>query len=384
MPTLQLKATARKARVLHGHPWAYAGEIASAPEGLANGDAATLLDARGRELGSGVYNGASKIVWRRFSRTAGQDFDEAYLRGALEDAVERRPEETCGRIVWSDADFMPGLVVDRFGEVLVVQALTAAVDARLARMERVLRERFEPSEIVFRNDAPSRRLEGLPLWSGTASGTALAPDWFEIDGLAYWLDLASGQKTGFYLDQREQHVLVGGLAEGRRVLDGFCNQAPFGLQAALAGAEEVVAVDSSAECLENARRNAERNGLRLATEEANMFDTMRALEPGRFDLIVLDPPSFARSRKAVPGALRGYKELALRALQSLPPEGVLATYCCSQNVSASEFEQAVRSAAGDAGRELRLFARTGQPFDHPALINFPESEYLKGLIAQAE
>lgn len=370
--------------MLRGHPWVYLNELADAPGPEFDGRALNLRDARGRPLGSGVYNGRSQIAWRRFSRQAGVAFEADYLAGALREALERRGPEACRRLVWSDADFIPGLIVDQFASVLVVQAVTRAVDLRLDTIGDWLAEELEPEEIIFRNDAPVRELEGLDRHVRTRTGKPAASCAVEIDGLAYELDLAHGQKTGFYLDQREQHLLVASLAEGHRVLDAFCNQGSFGLQAARAGAERVVCVDSSGECVAAVRANAARNGLAVEAVEANAFDFVNALEPGAFDLVVLDPPSFARNRAAVDGALRGYKELALRVFQALPSGGVLAAYSCSRHVDAVAFEGAVSAAAADAGREVRLFARTGQPFDHPVRLNFPESEYLKGLVLQVE
>ena len=384
LPVLKLKRGPGRPRVLAGHPWVYANELEALPDAAFDGLALSLRDQRGRSLGSGIYNSRSQIAWRRFSRADGIPFDMGYLADALQEAVGRRAEEPCRRLVWSDADYIPGLIVDQFDELVVVQAVTKAVETQLDEICNWFAETLEPADILLRNDAPVREREGLESYVRTHSGRTLEPRWVDIDGLEYELDLANSQKTGFYLDQREQHGLVASLAEGRRVLDGFCNQGAFGLQAAKAGAEEVTCVDSSADCIEAVRRNAARNECTVEAVEANMFDTMKALEPGAFDLIVLDPPSFARNRKSVAGALRGYKELNLRAFQSLPSGGILATYCCSQHVSATEYEQVVASAAADAGREARLFARTGQPFDHPVRINFPESEYLKGLIYAVE
>lgn len=381
---LRLRREARRARVLQGHPWVYGNELEDIPEQLADGSGVSLTDARGRNLGSGILNRRSQISWRRFSRQAHIAFDAAYLHQAIDAAIARRADETIRRLVWSDADFLPGLVVDQFEDVLVVQSLTLAVENQLPAIADCLLELLQPAEILFRNDAPVRKLEGMALEVKTQSGRPLQPRNFEIDSLLYELDLANAQKTGFYLDQREQHVLVASLCEGRRVLDGFCNQGAFGLQALNAGADYALSIDASATCCAAAKENAGRNDLPLQVQEANMFDFMKTVERGAFDCIILDPPSFARNKQSVAGALRGYKELNLRALQCLPKGGLLATYSCSQHVDAVTFEQTVVSAAADANRELRLFARTGQPFDHPVLLNFPESNYLKGLILQVE
>jgi 23S rRNA (cytosine1962-C5)-methyltransferase len=381
---LRLRREARRARVLNGHPWVYINELDVIPDNLADGSGVNLYDARGRSLGSGILNRRSQIAWRRYSRHSEVAFSSDFLAKAIADSIARRAEESVRRLIWSDADHLPGLVVDQFEDVLVVQALTLAVEQQESVIVECLREHLQPREVLFRNDAPVRKLEGMELVVKTHSGKPLAPCNYEIDSLSYELDLANAQKTGFYLDQREQHVLVASLCEGRRVLDGFCNQGAFGLQALNAGAESALSIDSSATCCAAARQNAERNELALDVLEANLFDYMKTIERGAFDCIVLDPPSFARNKQSVPGALRGYKELNLRALQCLPPGGILATYSCSQHIDAATFEATVVNAAADAQRELRLFARTSQPFDHPVLLNFPESNYLKGLIVQVE
>jgi len=382
--SIQLRRGKRRPRVLDGHPWVFANEVEGdslPPAGKADGGAVALKDPKGRFLGAGIYNGDSQIIWRRFSREPCA-FDHAFLAGALDAALARRGDERFCRLVWSEADGIPGLVVDRFEEEVVVQALTLAVDQQLDTIAKLLSERLKPAEIVYRNDAPTRALEGLELEVRTRSGAGLPPRVFAIDGIACELDLMHAQKTGFYLDQRVQHRRVAGLAAGRRVLDAFCNQGSFGLQCAKAGAAGVLGIDSLAEAIERARLNAARNELEAAFEEANVFDWFTAHRDERFGLIVLDPPSFARNRRALAGALRGYKELHLRALNLLAPGGVLASYACSQHVTREAFFETLREAAADAGAAVRLIERTGQPPDHPVLLNFPESEYLKGLIVE--
>ncbi|MGF1450844.1 MAG: class I SAM-dependent rRNA methyltransferase [Opitutales bacterium] len=375
-----LKLGSRQARVLAGHPWVFGNELAAAPDPALDGLAAELLDARGRSLGSGIVNSRSQIVWRRYSRER-RAFDEAFLHEALRAALDRRNEDPVQRLAWSEADRMPGLVVDRYGDVLCVQALTLAVDQRLEAITRLLRELLPGiREVVYRNDAPTREKEGLPRETRTDSGERLAPFWQEIDGVRYELDLQHAHKTGFYLDQRAQQRKVGSLAQGRRVLDAFCNAGAFGLQAALRGADEVLAIDSVEDCIRQTHRNAVENKLPIAAESANVFDWFRANPSERFDLIVLDPPSFAPNRKALDGALRGYKELNLRALKALNIGGILATYSCSQAVTAEIFRGAVRDAATDARCDVRVLEEVTQPADHPEVLTFPESAYLHGLI----
>jgi len=379
------------ARVLRGHPWVFVGELRTPVPPEADGKAAILCDERGRPLGVGLCSKRSAIAWRKFSSKSA-DFDRSFIDGALGAALAHR--EASGatgpvrRLVWSEADHMPGLVVDQYGDALVVQSLTAGIENALPVIIAALQARFKPEEIILRNDAPARRHEHLPLEAKTVSGKPYPARWLKIDGLEYFIDLLGAQKTGFYLDQREQQVRVGKLAKGRRVLDACCNQGAFALQCAKAGAVSVLGIDSSAPSIAQAQQNAEKNGLadKVKLETANLFDwfTARKDERNSYDLIVLDPPSFAPKRGAFAGALRGYKELNLRALRMLAPGGILATYCCSQNVTTSTFVEVVADSAADAEREARVIEVTSQPADHPTLLACQETHYLKGVIAEVE
>jgi 23S rRNA (cytosine1962-C5)-methyltransferase len=388
--SLKLKPNAT-ARVLRGHPWVFANEVVELPPGEHDGEVVECRDPRGRFLGTGIYNSRSQIVWRRLSRER-VALDENYLRSALLRAIARRetpnsksqtPKE-CQRLVWSESDDLPGVVVDQFGDTLVLQTQTLAMEKRLATLVALLDELVHPAEIILRNDASIRRLEGLPLEVKTRSGKAWEPRWVRLDGLDYWLDLQGGQKTGFYLDQRFQHAAVAKHAPGRRVLDAFCNQGPFALHCARAGAIEVRGLDSAAEAVAQARRNAERNGLRAEFLVANVFDYFTERRDETWDLIVLDPPPFAKSKGALAGAMRGYKEINLRAMQRLTPGGVLATYSCSHHVQDADFRAMLAEAATDAKRQVRVLEFCHQPPDHPVLVTMPESEYLRGFILRVE
>jgi 23S rRNA (cytosine1962-C5)-methyltransferase len=394
VPTLKLKPNA-KPRVLAGHPWVFANEVEALLPAEQDGEIVECRDRADRFLGTGVYNSKSQIIWRRFSRERAA-LNAAYLRGAVDRAVARRAgtgskgqgeRGDCRRLVWSESDDLPGLVVDQFAETLVVQIQTAAMEKRMALVGDVLAEALKPAEVIFRNDAPIRRLEGLPLEVHTRSGQAWAPRWVNIDGLDYWLDLQGGQKTGFYLDQRVQHPLVAKYCAGKRVLDAFCNQGPFALHAARAGAVKVLGLDSAEDAIAAARRNAEKNGVQAEFAVANVFDWLndasRAGEPP-WDVIVLDPPPFAKSKSALEGALRGYKEINLRALQRLAPGGILATYSCSHHMQDGELRGVLAGAAADAKRKVRVLEFCHQPSDHPVLVTMMESEYLRGYIVQAE
>lgn len=388
-PSLKLKANIRP-RALSGHPWVFANEVEGLLPPEHNGEVVACRDRNNRLIGSGIYNSRSQIIWRRLSRDQ-VELDSAYLRGALSAALARRPSEGSGapvrRLVWSESDDLPGVVVDQFGDTLVLQIQTAAMEKRSAEVASLLMELVQPAEIIFRNDAPIRRLEGLPLEVHTHSGRAWEPRWLTIDGFEYWLDLQGGQKTGFYLDQRRQHAAVARYCSGRRVLDAFCNQGAFALHAARAGATEVLGLDSSEDAIASARRNAGQNGVTAEFTEANVFDWFndpaRNLEP-LWDVIVLDPPPFAKSKSALEGALRGYKEINLRAMQRLAPGGVLATYTCSYHMQDAELRGVLSEAAADAKRKLRVLEWAHQPPDHPVLITMAESEYLRGYIVSVE
>jgi 23S rRNA (cytosine1962-C5)-methyltransferase len=288
--------------------------------------------------------------------------------------------------VWSESDDLPGVVVDQFGDALVVQIQTLAMDQRRETLGRVLQELVKPAEIIFRNDASIRRLEGLPQEVSTLSGNAWEPRWVKIDGFEYWLDLQNGQKTGFYLDQRTQHAVVARYAAGRRVLDAFCNQGPFALHCAKAGAASVLGLDSAEDAIAQAKRNAERGGVKAEFAVANVFDFFNAPERGdeTWDLIVLDPPPFAKSKSALEGALRGYKEINLRAMQRLTPGGILATYTCSHHMQDAQLREVLAEAAADAKRRVQVMQFCHQPPDHPVLVTMPESEYLRGYILRVE
>ncbi len=391
-PSLKLKPNAR-ARVLNGHPWVFANEVEALLPAEHNGGVVECRDRTGRPLGTGIYNARSQIIWRRLSRDR-VTLDEAYLRSALERAVKRRGagqgdenEQAFHRLVWSESDDLPGVVVDQFGETLVMQVQSLAMEKWSAVIGDLLVGLTGAEEIIFRNDANIRKLEGLPIEVHTRSGRAWAPRWKMIDGFDYWLDLQGGQKTGFYLDQREQHRAVAKYAAGKRVLDAFCNQGSFALHAARAGATEVLGLDSAEDVVAQARRNAERNQVNATFNVSNVFDWFndpaRAGEP-LWDLIILDPPPFAKSKSAMEGALRGYKEINLRAMQRLAPGGVLATYTCSHHMQDADLRGVLAEASADAKRRAHVIEFCHQPLDHPVLVSMPESEYLRGYILRVE
>jgi 23S rRNA (cytosine1962-C5)-methyltransferase len=384
-PSLKLRANARP-RAVHGHPWVFGNEVEALLPPEHDGEVVECRDRTNRLIGTGIFNSKSQIVWRRLSRER-VTLDPAFFRAAVERAVACRAVENARRLVWSESDDLPGVVVDQFGDTLVVQLQTLAMEKRASLIGDALTAVLKPAEIIFRNDGPIRRLEGLPLEVHTRSGKPWEPRWVRIEGFDYWLDLQGGQKTGFYLDQRYQHGIVAKHCRGARVLDAFCNQGAFALHAARAGATEVLGLDSAEDAIAAARQNAVRNGVSAEFTVANVFDWFNApdrnVEP-LWDVIVLDPPPFAKSKSALEGALRGYKEINLRAVKRLVPGGILATYTCSHHMQDAELRQVLSEVGTDAKRKLRVLEWSHQPPDHPVLITMPESEYLRGYILRAE
>jgi 23S rRNA (cytosine1962-C5)-methyltransferase len=385
IPSYKLKANAN-ARVLSGHPWVFANEVESPLPPEYDGQVVECRDRAGRMLGTGICNGRSQIVWRRLSRER-VELDEAYIRGALERAIARRAPGAYRRLVWSESDDLPGVVADQYGDCVVVQVQSLAMEKRSALIGDAIEGLLHPSEVVFRNDAQIRRLEGLPLETHTRSGKPWEPRWASIDGVEMWLDLMGGQKTGFYLDQRAQHAAVASYCAGKSVLDAFCNQGSFSLHAGKAGATRILGLDSATEAVDAARRNADRNKVAAEFAVANVFDWLN--DAGNksgpaWDAIILDPPPFAKSKSALEGAIRGYKEINLRAMQRLAPGGILATYACSHHMQDADLRSVLSAAASDAKRRARVLEYCHQPADHPVLISMPESEYLRGYILRLE
>ncbi|NNE92836.1 MAG: class I SAM-dependent rRNA methyltransferase [Verrucomicrobiales bacterium] len=379
-----------RSRIFHGHDWVYASEIQKAFGDPQPGDVVSLKDFKDRPLGTAIYNPKSQIVARRISRRK-QQLDSDFFQRRIERAAGLRatmnlPAPEICRLVWSEADGLPGVVLDRYGPHFVVQTLTLAMDNHKADLADAIRAVFPEAEsIIERNDSPVRKAEGLELTTGLLFGDDF-PAQFEIEaaGIRQQIDLAEGQKTGIYLDQLDNYAAVAALAKDQRVLDCFCNQGGFALHAAKAGAASVCGVDIGEGAIESARKNAELNDLGHSVEwvVANVFDHLRHLENEgtRFDLIILDPPSFTRNRKSLKEAMRGYKDIHLRALRLLEKGGRLVTYSCSHHVSRSAFLDMICDASVDAKRTLRLIDEQRQRRDHPILATIPETSYLKGFV----
>lgn len=376
-------------RIREGHPWIFQNEIESVGAGLQPGDVVTVVDHRGKFVGRGYFNPKSQITVRILT-WHDESVDEQWMRARVERAWGYRQRvlddvDAC-RVVYSEADGLPGLIVDKFHDLLVIQTLALGIDRWRPALVKALQELIGPRGIYQRNDAPVRRLEGLSEETGWLAGGGDTEVLIRENGLQIQVDVAAGHKTGYFLDQRDNRWAVRRFARGARVLDAFCNTGSFALNAAAAGAESVLGLDASGEALERARRNAAINGLgeRCQFVEGNAFDRLRSLvqEKAHFDLVILDPPAFAKNRAALEGALRGYKEINLRALKLLAPGGILVTCSCSQPLTDDLFLGLVRSAAIDAHREVRLIERRGHPYDHPVLLAAEETYYLKCLIFQ--
>jgi 23S rRNA (cytosine1962-C5)-methyltransferase len=375
-----------RSRILHGHDWVYSTEIQKTFGEPKPGDVVTLKDFKDRPLGTAIYNPHSQIVARRISRRKEeltQDFFERRLRRALvlREKIAGLDMKLC-RLVWSEADGLPGVVVDRYGDHLVLQTLTLAMDQRKDLLVAALQAVFQPASILERNDNSIRTAEGLELISGVLAGTAPGPFRVVSGGVSFNVDLLSGQKTGLYLDQLEAYQTVAPYTKGKRVLDCFCNQGGFAIASALAGAASVKAVDISEEAIQATQENALASGVadRVTGVVGNVFDFLKAAESEgqTYDVIILDPPSFTRSKKTLGDALRGYKEIHLRALKLLSAGGVLSTYCCSHHVSQADFRRVICEAAVDAKRTLRQLNYHMQRADHPIIPTLQETEYLKG------
>jgi len=380
--------------VLHKHPWIFSGAVARILGDPADGDLVEVRDAGGNFLAHGLLNRRSQIVVRLVNWAQDRPPDAALWRDRVERALAGRatlagdPATNAYRLIYAEADGLPGLIVDRYGDYLVAQFLVLGMERLKDEMAGLLMELAAPRGIWERSDASVRAKEGLPPVAGLLRG-ASPPDRLEVreNGCRFLVDLAGGQKTGFYLDQRANRQRVSAYCAGKSVLDAFCYTGGFSVYAATAGAGPLTLLDSSADALalaaENLRLN-ERDAGQDAFLAADVFQQLRRFraEGRTFDVAILDPPKFAHAQADVNRAARGYKDVNLLAMQLLRPGGVLATFSCSGLVSADLFQKIVFGAAVDADRDVQVVERLSQGADHPVLLTFPESEYLKGLICR--
>jgi 23S rRNA (cytosine1962-C5)-methyltransferase len=390
LPTVLLKP-GEADRIVAGHPWVYHTSILRLTAQAGDGELVQVKDHRQRFLGVGFFNSKSKINVRVLSPErveVDQGFFEQRIRAALTVRQKHLPNVTSFRVVNAESDFLSGLIVDKYEDVLVVQISSLGMEKRQDKIVAALQKLFSPRAILERGDVASRRFEGLAETNGILAGEFTGPIVVKLNGLKFETDPLGGHKTGLYLDQQVNYQAVAQFANDAQVLDCFSFLGGFGLHAARAGAAHVHLLDQSADAIAASRRNADANDLgnKVSTEALNVFDWLKAntaVKPHekvipRFDLIVLDPPSFTRNRASVPDALRGYKEIHLRALKLLKPGGTLATFCCSHHVDSRTFQDVILSAAFDCRRVLRRVATYTQSPDHPIIPMIPETEYLKG------
>ena len=388
-----------RARILRGHDWVFSSEVLKVFGNPGDGDVISLKDGRDKLIGSAIYNSKSQIVARRFSRQR-QDLNLDFFKRRIAQASEYRDRRKLNsklrRVVWSESDGLPGLILDRYDDYWVFQTVTLAMDQRKELIVRAIIDLFGAKTIIERNDLPVRKAEGLDIRAGVLEGPAplvtpkplgeggSAPITIEIEGLKFEIDLLSGQKTGFYLDQAANYRIVASFANGRRVLDCFANQGAFALVCAQAGAADVAAVEESSDNVASGKQNSERNGLKVRWIERDVFGFLRGAEKAgaEYDLIVLDPPSFTKTKGGLADALRGYRELHLRAFKLLSKDGLLATFSCSHHVNEAAFEKTIVDALVDARRSARRLRRFEQALDHPILPTIPETEYFKGILLE--
>ncbi len=385
MMKVYLKKT-RDSRVRSGHPWVFLSDIERTEGAGGAGDVVEVRALSGTFLGRAFYNPNSQIALRiltQHDETIDADFFLRRVQEAWDYRKLLSDTESC-RAIYAESDFIPALIVDKFSDICVMQVLSLGLERWKGELVEIVREVMAPKGIYERNDVPVRRLEGLEQKTGLLYGQV--PDRVEMkeNGITFMVDVKNGQKTGFFLDQKENRAALKPFCPGARVLDCFCHNGSFALHAKKYGAKEVLGVDISEEALEVARENAAINGLDIAFEAHNCFDHLRELTDAKeqFDLVILDPPAFTKTRAAVEGALRGYKEINLRGLKLTRPGGFLVSCSCSQHVHSDMFIDMINKAARDSKRKVRMVELRTQAHDHPILPASPETQYLKCAILQ--
>lgn len=365
-------------RVQSGHPWIFRSDVVKT-SGAEPGDIVPVFSHKDRFLGQAFFNPRSQITLRLLTRTRESTTKDFWKKRLVESIERRKPlQSEALRLVFGEADFLPSLILDKYKNILVFQTLSAGMDRLKDQMIGLFEELLHPDGIVERNDPQVRDLEGIPRQKGFVRGGLPEALWVRSGGFFFLVDPLQGQKTGLFIDQQENQSAAARYAKGR-ILDLFCYQGGFALP--LSGAaDEILAVDTSAPALQILRQNCERNGLsNIRGVEANGFDFLRDCQDRRerFNTVILDPPPFVRDRKSLTGALRGYKEINLRAMKILEPGGILVTCSCSQNFSEARFYEMLLEAARDSRREIQVLERRGASADHPVLLTFPESCYLQ-------
>jgi 23S rRNA (cytosine1962-C5)-methyltransferase len=380
MKTVKLKQKEER-RILRGHPWVFSNELLQPVGKCSPGEVVDVLDFSGRFLGRGYINPHTLIAVRILTRKQ-EEIDSGFFRRKISAARTLRTMLGFGdsfRAVFSEGDGIPGLIVDKYADTLVVQSSTAGIDRMIENIISALKDEYSPQTIVLRNDTTSREIEGLTQEKRIVHGVVPGPVTIEESGIRYYVDILEGQKTGFFFDQRENRQVIKDYVKGRRTLDCFCYVGAWSLTAAHFGASEVIGLDSSEKAIKLATENAALNGLSAQFEIADVFDKLRRLgkDRERFDCIILDPPAFVKSRAKVREALKGYKEINLQAMRLLEPGGALVTCSCSHHIDQDLFTEMLIDAAYSAGRQARLVEMRFQARDHPMLLAARETQYLK-------
>ena len=391
MPTLPriILKKGREKPLLRGHPWVFSGAVAKVEGDMAPGDVGEVYSMEGQFLGTGHLNPRSQIILRVLTQKK-ESLSAPFFKERISQAALLREKWLGGktnayRVINGEGDLLPGVIVDRYGEIFVLQCLTAGMERLKGVLIDLLINSFLPQSIYERSDVPTRREEGLTETKGLLYGKEIAtPVEIEEYGCRFKVDVERGQKTGFYLDQRENRFFLQELSHEKKVLDCFCYTGAFSIHAGMRGAQEITLVDSSQEALEMADEHFNLNGLgkiRHQLIRGDVFEVMRDLQQ-RYDIVILDPPPFAKKKGHVQSASRGYKDLNLSAFRLLNKDGLLFTFSCSHHISWDLFQKIVFSAAVDAGRRVQLLNRRGHPIDHPIHLSHPEGEYLKGFICR--
>lgn len=380
MKTIKLRQKEER-RILRGHPWVFSNELLQPVGEFSPGEVVDVLDFSGRFLGRGYINPHTLIAVRILTRKQ-EEIDSGFFRRKISAARTLRTMLGFGnsfRAVFSEGDGIPGLIVDKYADTLVVQSSTAGIDRMLENIISALKDEYSPQTILLRNDTASREIEGLTQEKRIVHGMALGQVMIEESGIRYHVDILEGQKTGFFFDQRENRQVLKDYVKGRRTLDCFCYIGAWSLTAAHFGASDVIGLDSSEKAIKLASENAALNGLSAQFEIADVFDELRRLEKDRerFGCIILDPPAFVKSRAKMREALKGYKEINLRAMRLLEPGGALVTCSCSHHIDQDLFTEMLIDAAHSAGRQVRLLEMRSQARDHPMLLAARETRYLK-------
>ena len=382
-PTLRLKPGVRS-KALAGHPWILKSEIEAVPGKEWSGQSLVATGEQGQLIGTGFYTEGARVAWRRFRNDIG-DFDASFVEKALQLALEKRKGTPSRRIVWSEVDSMPGLVLDQYGKYLVAQITTEGMERNWELVRTTAVKLLQPEGIWIRRDASGRKLEGMEIVPGEAFGTVPQKSVLvEIAEMEVWVDLRAGQKTGTYLDQQENYGIVAQESRGRKVLDLFCHNGGFALRSARAGAIAVTGVDSSRPSLDLARQSAEHHGFKIRWAQEDVTRFLRTCRKGEFDLVILDPPGLVKSRDSAGAGIRVMAELHRSSMKVLAKGGLLATFSCSHRVGSEELLGMVKQVAKEEGRVLQIKTTLTQSSDHPVDPAFSESRYLSGFLLEVK